>query len=279
MERTLVADVFPAAGALPIREVTAAQLLEILHKVEKRGAEVVALLIRQWCSAIFRYAVATLRADHDPAAALKGAVHRPKVAHHKPLSRTEISALLAKLDGFAGYATTRIALRLLLLTFVRPGELRRAQWAEFNLDDAEWRIPGERMKMREEHIVPLPRQAVALLRELHKLTGNQPWLFPNHRRPKESMSPTSLNRALERLGYGGKFSAHGFRATASTLLNELGYDADWIERQLAHAPRNKVRAAYNHAQYLKERRKMVQEWADFVDAQASAKVIPIRANA
>jgi len=266
VRRALKADVFPRVGAMPIKSVTAAHLLEILQRVEARGAETVALLIRQWCSAIFRYAVSTLRADADPAAALKGAVTRPKVEHNKPLSRAEIPDFLKALESFGGYKTTKIALQLILLTFVRTVELRGAGWIEFDLDNAEWRIPAERMKMGEEHIVPLSRQVVDLLRKLHKLTGGQQWLFPNYRRPKTFMTATTLNRALERMGYGGRFSAHGFRSTASTILNELGYRSNVIERQLAHKERNKVRASYNQAEYLEERRQIMQDWAELIDS-------------
>lgn len=269
VERFLEADVFPYVGNLPIRNVTAAHLLEIARRVEGRGAETVALLVRQWASAIFRYAVATLRADIDPAAALKGAIHRPKIKHRKPLNRDQIRAFVKALDGYAGYRTTVIALRLMLLTFVRTVELRAARWGEIDLDRAEWRIPAERMKMREPHIVPLSRQAVELLRELHTYTGGRGFLFPNYRNPKTCMTATTLNRALERMGFSGKdsigFSAHGFRATASTMLNEMGFRPDVIERQLAHAERNKVRASYNHAEYLEERRAMMQRWADGID--------------
>ena len=247
IERFLEADMFPYVGNLPIRHVTAAHLLEIVRRVEGRGAETVALLARQWASAIFRYAVATLRADTDPAAALKGAIHRPKVEHHKPLSRDQIVDFVKALDCYGGYRTTVIALRLMLLTFVRTVELRAAHWVEFDLDGAEWRIPAERMKMREPHLVPLSRQAAELLRELHTYTGGRAFLFPNYRNPKACMTPTTLNRSLERMGFNGKdsigFSAHGFRATASTILNEIGYRADVIERQLAHTERNKVRAS------------------------------------
>lgn len=278
VERFLASDVFPHIGNLPIRSVTAAHLLEIVKRAEKRGAETVAILLRQWCGAVFRYAVATLRADSDPAAALKGAIHRPKVEHSKPLTRKQIPELLKELDKFGGYRTTVIALRLLLLTFVRTVELRKAEWEEFDLDAGEWRIPEGKMKMREAHIVPLASQAVALLRELHTLTGGQKWLFPNQRKPKECMSATTLNRALERMGYGGKFSAHGFRATASTILNEMGYRPDVIERQLAHKERNKVRASYNQAEYLAERTAMMQAWADLIDelAKGENKVVPIK---
>lgn len=269
VENMLGADVFPAIGKMPIRTVTAAHLLDIVTKVEGRGAETVALLIRQWCSAIFRYGVATLRADNDPASALKGAIHRPKTVHSRPLSRDEIRELLVALEKFGGYRTTVIALRLMLLTFVRTVELRAATWPEFDLTRAEWRIPAERMKMREPHIVPLCHQAIALLRELHTLTGNREYLFPNYRSPRTCMTPTTLNRALERMGFNGRgsigFSGHGFRATASTLLNEMGFRSEVIERQLAHAERNKVRASYNQAEYMEERRKMMQEWADLID--------------
>jgi integrase len=240
-------------------------LLEIVQRVEGRGAASVALLVRQWASAIFRYAVATLRADTDPAAALKGAIHRPKVEHHKPLSRDQVGDFVKALDSYGGYRTTVIALRLMLLTFVRTVELRAAHWAEFDLDRAEWRIPAERMKMREPHIVPLSRQAVELLLELHNHTGGRSFLFPNYRNPKTCMTATTLNRALERMGFNGKdsigFSAHGFRATASTMLNELGFRSEVIERQLAHAERNKSKASCNQAN-IWERRAMMQQWAD-----------------
>ena len=276
VENMLAADVYPYIGTLPMRSVTAAHLLEIIKRTEKRGAETVAILLRQWCSAIFRYAVATLRADADPAAALKGAIHRPKVEHSKPLARKDIPDFLKALDSYGGYRTTAIAMRLLMLTFVRTVELRGAEWTEFDLDGAEWRIPAERMKMREPHIVPLSVQAVELLRELHTLTGGQRFLFPNYRRPKTCMTGTTLNRALERMGYGGKFSGHGFRATASTMLNEMGYRSDLIERQLAHAERNKVRASYNQAEYMAERIEMMGAWANLIDEMAkSDKVTPI----
>ena len=282
VERFLAADVFPYIGTLPIRSVTAAHLLELVRRVEGRGAKTVALLLRQWSSTIFRYAVATLRADSDPAAALKGAITHPKTKHRKPLTQADLPRFIKALDSYGGYRTTVIALRLMLLTFVRTVELRAAHWAEIDFDRAEWRIPAGRMKMRELHIVPLSRQTVELLWELHNLTGGRNFLFPNYRRPNRCMTATTLNRALERMGFNGKgsmgFSAHGFRATASTILNELGYRPDVIERQLAHSERNKVRASYNHAEYLAERRAMMQEWADLTDelSEEESKVIPGR---
>jgi integrase len=245
-------------------------LLEILRQVEKRGAKTVALLLRQWCSAIFRYAVSTLRAEGDPAAILKGAIIRPRTQHHKPLSREQIALLKRKLESYGGQRTTVIALWLALLTFVRTTELREAEWREVDLDRTEWRIPAERMKMGDPHIVPLSKQAMRLLQELHDLTGDQRRLFPNHRRPKTaSMSATTLNRALERMGLNGRgsigFSAHGFRATAATILNEDGFRPDVIDRQLSHKERNKSRASYNQAEYLNERRALMQCWADMID--------------
>ena len=281
VEKTLAADAYPYIGTLPMRSIRAAHLLEIIKRAEKRGAETVAILLRQWMSAIFRYAVATLRAEADPAAALKGAIHRPKVEHSKPLARKEIPDFLKALESYGGYRTTSIALRLLMLTFVRTVELRGAEWTEFDLDGAEWRIPAERMKMREVHTVPLSAQAVELLRELHTLTGGQRFLFPNYRRPKTCMTATTLNRAIERMGYGGKFSGHGFRATASTMLNELGYRSDLIERQLAHAERSKVRASYNQAEYMPERVAMMRAWSNLIDemAKPDSNVAPIKAAA
>ncbi len=285
VERIMGADVFAVIGDRPIRSVTAADLLAILKKIERREAASVAYMVRRWCSAIFRYAVATLRADGDPAAALRGAIHLPKTTHHKPIAREQVTDLLTALESYGGFRTTVIALRLMLLTAVRTVELRAARWAEFDLDAAQWRIPGERMKMSELHIVPLSRQAVALLRELHTHTGGGDYLFPNYRTPGTCMTATTLNRALERLGFAGKdgigFSAHGVRGTFSTLLNELGYRPDVIERQLAHVDRNAVRAAYNQAQYLPERQVMMQQWADLCDdlVNGDNKVIPIQRQA
>jgi integrase len=276
VESIMRADVFPHVGRLPIRAVTAAHLLEIVKRVEERAPRV-AFLIRQWCSAVFRYAVSTLRADGDPAVALKGCLKKRKVKHRKPLTRAQIPTLLRALKSSSSFRATTIAIELLMLTFVRPGELRAAEWSEFDLNRAEWRIPEERMKMRKPHIVPLCTQAIELLQELYAITGASRWLFPNYRRPVTYMSMSTMNRALESMGYGGKFSAHGFRATASTMLNEMGYKSDVIERQLAHQERNSVRASYNQAEYLEERRQMMQQWANYIYSLADGeKVIPGR---
>jgi len=278
IENTLADDVYPFVGNLPMRSITAAHLLSIIKRVEKRDAACVAILIRQWLSAIFRYAAAHLLTDSDPAAMLKGAIDRPKVKHHQPLTKKDFPRFITALEKYGGYRTTVIALKLLMLTFVRTAELRGAKWKEFDLNIAEWRIPAERMKMREPHIVPLSQQAIELLLELQTFTGSDGFLFSNYRRPKTCMAVTTLNRALESMGYGGKFSAHSFRSTASTMLNEMHYSTDYIERQLAHKETNKTRAAYNQAEYLPERKEMMQTWANLIDAMAKpiSKVTPIK---
>lgn len=259
-------DVFPFVGGLPIQDIKSAHILQIIRKVADRDAKTVAILIRQWCSQIFCYAISTLRAEYDPCASLKGAVSRPKVQHKRALAPSEIAELRDKLAEDHGTGPVRLSVKLLMLTFVRPGELRQALWSEFDLAKGEWRIPASRMKMREPHTVPLSRQAVALLCELKSSSSSRAQLFPNIRDPQRCMSMTTMNRYLERIGYGGKFSAHGFRATASTLLNEMGYRTEAIERQLAHRERNQVRASYNHASYLSERTEMMQHWANYVEA-------------
>jgi len=259
-------NAFPKIGKLPIRKVTAAHLLHILQAMEERGAETYAMQLRQWCSAIFRHAVVTLRADGDPAAALKGALSRPQINHSKPMSAEHIGDFKAKLTKYGGNRTTVIAMKLMLYTFVRTAELRKAPWTEFDINAAEWKIQPGRMKMKRVHIVPLPRQAVELLQELRRITGAGNWLFPNFRRPDDVMSATTINRALEHMGYpSGQWTGHDFRATASTRLHEMGFHSEWIERQLAHVEGNKTKAAYNHAEYLPERRNMMQAWADWID--------------
>jgi len=219
------------------------------------------------CSQVFRYAVATGRADRDPTIELKGALTPVKERHHPSITDPKaIGALLRAIDGYDGSPVTKAALRFAPLTFVRPGELRRAAWQEFDLDKAEWRIPAERMKMRELHIVPLSKQALAVLKELMPHTGSGHFLFPGARTNGRSMSENTVNAALRRLGYSkDEMTGHGFRSMASTHLNEHGWHRDAIERQLAHAERDDVRAAYNFAEHLPERRRMMQAWGDYLD--------------
>jgi integrase len=202
---------------------------------------------------------------YNPVADLRGALKTPSRKHYANLKEAELPEFLNKLDLYDGDVQTKLALKLLLLTFVRTTELRGAEWKEINFDSAEWRIPAERMKMRNLHIVPLSRQAVAILKELQKISGNRQYVFPNQHKPATYMSENTMLYALYRMGYHSRTTGHGFRATASTILNEQGFPPDVIERQLAHAERNKVRAAYNHAQYLPDRRKMMQDWADYLD--------------
>lgn len=260
-------DIFPFIGARAIREITAPELLTVIRRIEARGAVETARRDLQKCGQILRYAIATGRADRNVAADLQGAVAPPKKRHfasiHEP---EEIGALLRAIDGYQGSLITRCALKLAPLTFVRPGELRHAEWTEINLEVAEWRIPAARMKMREKHIVPLSSQAVAVLQELHPLTGSGRYVFPGERSRERPMSENTVLAALRRLGYEkGEMTGHGFRSMASTILHEQGWPSDVVERQLAHGDRNKIRAAYNFAQHLDKRREMMQVWADYLD--------------
>ena len=259
-------NAFPIIGEMPIRNVTAAHVLNVLKKMEERGAHTYAIMLRQWISSVFRYAVATLRAEYDPAAPLKGAIKRPPVQHSRALTQDEIADLKSKINAYGGHRTTVIALRMILLTFVRTVELRMAEWSEIDLEAALWTIPAERMKMRRKHLVPLSSTLIPLLEELKTISGNGKYLFPNMRNPKTCMSGTTINRAIEYMGYqSGFFTGHDFRATASTWLNEMGFRADVIERQLAHVEKNAVRKAYNHAEWLPERRDLMQKWADWLE--------------
>ena len=236
----------------------------------------------QNCGQVFRYAVASGYADRYISADLRGAIPPTKEKHHASVTDPkDVAALLRTIEAYAGSFVTMCALRLAPMTFVRPGELRHAEWSEIDLDKAEWRIPAEKMKMREQHIVPLSRQAVAILRELHPLTGAGKYVFPSVRTSARPMSENTVNAALRRLGYAkDEMTGHGFRSMASTLLNEMGWNRDAIERQLAHAERNSIRAAYNFAEFLPERRRMMQAWADHLDAlRAGAKVTPLHAAA
>jgi len=257
--------VFPKLGTRPIASITAPEVLSMLRVVENKGTLETAHIIKQMCGQIFMYAIATGRAERNPVPDLRGALKTPVRKHHAYLKAGDLPEFLQALKGFRANAVTSLAIRFLMLTFVRTIELRGARWTEFDLDKGEWRIPAERMKMRDPHIVPLSRQAIEVLRELKTHTGYWQFVFPNPHRPTTYMSENAIIYALHRMGYQSKATGHGFRATASTILNENGFPPDVIERQLAHAERNKVRAAYNHAQYLPERCKMMQWWGDYLD--------------
>jgi integrase len=262
--KRLETHVFNRIGPRPIADITASELLSVIRKIEEHGGEIAHRLL-QVCGQIFSYAVITERAAVNPALSLRGALKPVVKSNHAFLKPNELPEYLGKLAMYDGARQTRLALMFLLLTFVRTGELRGAAWSEIDLGKAEWRIPGERMKMREAHIVPLSRQAVAILKELQSFTGERKYVFPNQHKPAGQMSENTILYALYRMGYHSRATGHGFRSTASTVLNEHGFPPDVIERQLAHGERDKVRAAYNHAQYLPERRKMMQWWADYLD--------------
>ena len=270
VRRSLEADLYADIGARPIASLTPPELLATLRKIEARGAHELRERVQQRASMIFRYAIATGRCDRDPVADLRGAFTSPVRFNYAALGQKDLPAFFAKLADYDGEPTTKLAIRLLALTFVRTGELRGARWSEFDLDNAEWRIPAERMKMRQEHIVPLSRQTLDVLRELQALTGRGALLFPSRSKAMQPISENTILYALYRMGYHSRATGHGFRATASTILNELGFPGDVIERQLAHSSKNKVRAAYNKAQYLPERARMMQQWADLLDALAKA---------
>lgn len=273
-------DLFPWLGSRPIVGVTAPELLAVLRRIESRDALESAHRARQTCGQVFRYAIATGRAERDPAADLRGALAPFKTVHRAAIIEPKaFGALLRAIDGYSGGLVTRCALQFAPLVFVRPGELRHAEWAEIDLDAAEWRIPAAKMKMRADHLVPLSAQAVAVLRELQSLTGAGRYCFPSDRTRDRPMSENTVNAALRRMGYDkATMTGHGFRAAASSLLNEQGWPADVIERQLAHTERNKVRAAYNRAEHLPERRRMMAAWADYLDSLKAdqGKVVPIR---
>ena len=267
----LLSTVWPWLGALPITQIDAPALLSTLRRIEARGAHETAHRTKEKCGQVFRYAIATGRATRDPSTDLRGAL-APIVSTSRAAVTDpgQVGDLLRAIDGYSGQFITRCALRLAPLLFVRPGELRHAEWSELDLDAAMWRIPAGKMKMREGHVVPLAPQAVAILRELHRLTGRGRYCFPSLRTPDRPMSENTINAALRRLGFDkDTMTGHGFRAMASTRLNEMGWAPDVIERQLAHAERNKVRAAYNRAQYMAERKTMMTAWADYLDALRS----------
>ncbi|MFV1873161.1 MAG: tyrosine-type recombinase/integrase [Oleiphilus sp.] len=259
-------DIFPDLGSRPIKEIEPAEILEVIRRVERRGALDVARRELQHCNKVFAYAIQTSRATVNPARDLGGALEIRKTQHQKSLSRAELPSFFKELAIYEGNKITTLALRLLVNTFCRPGEIRFAVWSEFDFKAKEWRIPAERMKMKTEHIVPLSKQALDVLEELKPITGHYDLLFPGERSIKKPISENTMNYALYRMGYKDRATAHGFRATASSILNEEGFNRDAIERQLAHMERNKVRGAYtHHAQYLKERKEMMQWWSNYLE--------------
>jgi integrase len=276
---TIESNLFPWLGKLPVESIDAPMLLKALRVIEARDALELTARCRRWAGAIFDYAIATgRRSGENPATAIRKDVLKSPTAKNYPhLEREALGEFLRKLDGYSGRPETRLALQFLILTFVRSGELRFSKWDEFDLERGEWRIPAERMKMRREHWVPLSRQALAVLGELRVFTGHSAYLLPGGRDRLPVVSENTLNKAIAQLGYKGKVVAHGFRSSASSILNESNlFNPDAIERQLAHREANSVRAAYHRAEYREERRKLMQWWADCLDGlRNGAEIIPL----
>jgi len=278
--RRLENDVFPWIGPTPIEKVTSPDLLRMLRRIEARGAVETAHRAHQNCGQVFRYAIATGRASADPSVALRGSLTPWKPQHYASITEPDkVAELLRAIYDYSGSHVTRAALQLAPMTFVRPGELRQAEWSEFDLDAAQWNIGAERMKLRAAHIVPLSSQAVAILRDLYPLTGASRYVFPGLRTRQRPMSNMAINAALRRMGFDkDTMTGHGFRAMARTILDEaLGFRPDFIEHQLAHAVRDPNGRAYNRTAHLPERRKMMQAWTDYLDGLrlGLGKVVPI----
>jgi len=273
--------VFAKIGALPVKQITPAHILDVLTTAAKKNGLTVAAEAKRTMSGVFELAVATLRVDSDPVYPVRRALPANKTQHKRPLAAEEIGQLLRDVAEHGGRHETIAAFRLMWLTLCRPSEAAEARWAEFDLDAALWRIPAERMKKRKEHVTPLPEQAVAMLRALHGITGRHAHVFPGRDDRAKPMVAASFRQALNVLGWSGKYSPHATRTTGSTRLNEMGYPADWIERQLAHVEPNAVRRTYNHAEHLADRAKMMQQWADMLDTwqKGDDKVTPIKHKA
>ena len=276
--RSFEADLFPWLGHRPITDISAPDLLAVFRRIEARGAIETAHRAKQRTGEVFRYAIATGRAERDPVPDLRGALTPVRQRHFPTVTDPKrIGEILRLMDSYKGTLVVRCALRLSPMVFVRPGNLRHAEWAEIDLDAAEWRIPAEKMKSGDKHTVPLASQAVEVLRELQPLTGRGRYVFPSARAGGRPMSDNAILVALRTIGIPkDELVGHGFRGMASTVLHEQGWNTEVIERQLAHAERNKVKAAYNHAQHMPERKRMMQAWADYLDGlRNGAEVIPI----
>ncbi len=276
----LEADVFPVLGKRPIRDLTAPEILDALRRIEKRGAHELAHRAKQYIGQVLRYAIATGRADRDYTTDLRDALLHVKTTHYAALEPRELPDFLKAIQRNDArlYPQTRLALEFLMLTFVRTGEMIQARWEEFDFEHHTWLIPAERMKMRAPHLVPLSRQVLAILEQLKEISGNREWVFPSHVKPRQPMSNNTILEALRRMGYRGRMTGHGFRALAMTTIKErLNYRHEVIDRQLAHSHRNSVDAAYDRAKFLDERKKMMQDWADYLDRVANEeKVIPFK---
>ena len=259
-------DVFPYIGKKPIAEIKPLELLNVLRRIEGRGATEKAKKVRQRCGEVFRYAIVTGRAEYNPAPDLTSAMQVHDSNHYPFLTAKELPDFFKALSSYSGSALVVMAARLLIITGLRTGELRGALWDEIDFNKAIWEIPASRMKMRRPHIVPLSEQALSLIGKIREITGNYPLMFPGRNDPRKTMSEASINQVFKRIGYAGRVTGHGFRHTMSTILHEQGYNTAWIETQLAHVDKNSIRGTYNHAQYLDGRREMLQWYADYMDS-------------
>ncbi|HBR7476261.1 TPA: tyrosine-type recombinase/integrase [Klebsiella pneumoniae] len=257
-------DIFPYIGQQPVNEIKPLVLLNVLRRMESRGATEKAKKVRQRCSEVFRYAIVTGRAEYNPAADLTSAMSGHESKHYPFLTVEELPDFFKALSGYTGSPLIVLAARLLILTGVRTGELRGAFWSEFDLEKAVWEIPAERMKMKRPHLVPLSTQALEIVQQLKVMTGQYPLVFPGRNDPRKTMSEASINQVFKRIGYTGKVTGHGFRHTMSTILHEEGFNTAWIETQLAHLDKNAIRGTYNHAQYMEGRREMMQWYSDYL---------------
>ncbi|EEU9398229.1 tyrosine-type recombinase/integrase [Escherichia coli] len=259
-------DIFPYIGQLPVNDIKPLVLLNVLRRMESRGATEKAKKVRQRCSEVFRYAIVTGRAEYNPAADLTSAMSGHESKHYPFLTVEELPDFFKALSSYTGSPLVVLAARLLILTGVRTGELRGAFWSEFDLEKAVWEIPAERMKMKRPHLVPLSTQALEIIQRLKVMSGQYPLVFPGRNDPRKTMSEASINQVFKRIGYTGKVTGHGFRHTMSTILHEEGFNTAWIETQLAHVDKNAIRGTYNHALYLEGRREMMQWYADYIEA-------------
>ncbi|WP_096217037.1 tyrosine-type recombinase/integrase, partial [Enterobacter hormaechei] len=257
-------DIFPYIGQQPVNEIKPLVLLNVLRRMESRGATEKAKKVRQRCSEVFRYAIVTGRAEYNPAADLTSAMSGHESKHYPFLTVEELPDFFKALSSYTGSPLVVLAARLLILTGVRTGELRGAFWSEFDLEKAVWEIPAERMKMKRPHLVPLSTQALEIVQQLKVMSGQYPLVFPGRNDPRKTMSEASINQVFKRIGYTGKVTGHGFRHTMSTILHEEGFNTAWIETQMAHVDKNAIRGTYNHAQYLEGRREMMQWYSDYL---------------
>lgn len=282
VKRRMDTDILPCLGARPVAAIVAPELVAMTQAIQQRGARDIAKRALETTGQVFRYAIAHGYARRNPASEIRPGdiLKSARKVNYARVDARELPELLRAIEVYQGTHVTRFALKLIALTFVRTSELIGAKWAEFDLEAARWDISAERMKMRTPQIVPLSRQALDALDTLRTLTGQSEWLFPGDRNAKKPMSNNTILKALERMGYKSRMTGHGFRGLASTILHEQGYNHEHIELQLAHAPRDAVSAAYNHALYLKPRAKMMQDWADFLEqTQRGGKVLPFKSSA